>query len=79
MRFLFGVGSRLFVWDTSVTKVSMRISDGGKSDDEEEEFEEAPPVDPHGTLSSHCELSPQAIFDGASARRFGFGIEELGP
>lgn len=76
MRFLFGVGKRLFVWDTSVTKVSMRIA-GDDTEEEDEEFESAP-VDPHGTLSSHCELSPQAIFDGAKARRFGFGSEELG-
>lgn len=76
MRFLFGVGSKMFIWDTSVTKVTMRIA-GGETE-EEEEFESAP-VDPHGTLSSHCELSPQAIFEGGSARRFGFGSEVSSP
>lgn len=77
MRFLFGVGSKMFIWDTSVTKVTMRVA-GSSDAEDDEEFEQAPPVDPHGTLSSHCELSPQAVFEGGSARRFGFGSEVSG-
>lgn len=76
MRFIFGIGSKLLIWDTTVAKVKMAVR--GADDEEEEEFEEAPPVDPHGTLSAHTELSPHAIFDGATARRFGFGSEKLG-
>jgi len=80
MRFIFGVGSKLFVWETSVAKVKMRIAgDAPDEDGEEEEFEPAPPQDPHGTLSSHLELSPQVIYDSAQEkRRFGFGSEKPG-
>ena len=70
MRFVFGVGSKLFFWETTLKKVAMRTSDDDS--EEEEDFKAAPPMDPHGTLNCHAELSPQAIFDGASVRRFGF-------
>lgn len=76
MRFIFGVGGKLFVWETSVAKVKMRVA-GEAPEEEEEEFEPAPPQDPHGTLSSHLELSPQVIYEGAQEkRRFGFGSEK---
>lgn len=76
MRFIFGVGGKLFVWETSVAKVKMRVA-GEASEEEDEEFEPAPPQDPHGTLSSHLELSPQVIYEGAQEkRRFGFGSEK---
>lgn len=69
MRLIFGIGSRLFVWESSVSKVRMKLA--GESG--EEESPEAPVPDPHGTVNAHCELSPQAIFEGAKApRRFGF-------
>jgi len=71
MRFLFGIGSKLFVWDSSITKVTMRLQ-GANDDDEEEEFEETPPQDPHSTVNAHMELSPQAVYGEARARRFGF-------
>lgn len=72
MRIIFGIGSKLFVWETSVSKVGMRVA-GESQADEEEEFEPAPPQDPHGTLSSHCEISPAVLYDTAKAgRRFGF-------
>jgi len=78
MRLILGAGSKLFVWETSVTKVKMRIA-GEASGEAEEEFEQSPPQDPHGTLSSHLELSPHAVYEGAQAkRRFGFGGEKAG-
>lgn len=77
MRFIFGVGGKLFVWETSVAKVKMRVAGEAPEEEEEEEFEQAPPQDPHGTLSSHLELSPQVIYEGAQEkRRFGFGSEK---
>jgi hypothetical protein len=76
MRIVFGVGSRLFFWETSLKKVHMRTNDD--SDDEAEEFEHAP-VDPHGTLNCHMEISPTAVYGSASAeRKFGFGSEKPG-
>ena len=75
MRLLFGVGSKLFIWNTAVTKVNMKFA-SDEEDESEEEFEQAPPQDPHSTVGAHCELSPHAIFEGASAtRRFGFGSQ----
>ena len=74
MRFVFGVGSKLFFWETSLKKVTMRTSDDS-SDEDEEDFKPAPPQDPHGTLSSHLEISPHAIMDtedSARVRKFGF-------
>lgn len=77
MRFIFGIGSKLFVWETSIAKVAMRVAGEAPELDDDEEFETAPPQDPHGTLSSHCELSPAVVYDSAKAtRRFGFGSEE---
>jgi hypothetical protein len=74
MRFFFGVGTKLFMWDTSVAKVNMRVSGG--DDEDEEGYEQAPPMDPHSTLNCHAELSPNAVYGGsASARRMGFGVE----
>lgn len=79
MRIIFGIGSKLFVWESSVSKVAMRVA-GAASEaaDDEEEFKSAPPQDPHGTLSSHCEISPAVMYDSAKARRFGFGSEKPG-
>jgi hypothetical protein len=77
MRVVFGVGSRLFFWETSLKKVHMSVNGG--SEDEAEEFEQAPPMDPHGTLSSHMEISPTAVYGSAKAeRKFGFGSEKPG-
>lgn len=73
MQFVFGVGSKLFVWETSLSRV--RVKGSGEVSDAK--FEQAP-VDPHGTLSSHLEISPQAVFEGASQRRFGFCGSEVG-
>jgi hypothetical protein len=71
MRIVFGVGTRLFIWETSVSRVAMRTT--GDSDEEcDDDFKPAPPMDPHGTLSSHCEISPQAIYGEVNVRRFGF-------
>lgn len=76
MRFIFGVGTKLFIWETSVSKVRMHVSgDTAEGEEDNDTFEAAPPQDPHSTLNSHLEISPQAIMDGASARRFGFGSE----
>lgn len=66
MRIIFGAGSRLFIWETSVSKVKMAM--GGEA---EETFDQVP-QDPHSTVSAHTEISPHAIYDGASIRRFGF-------
>lgn len=79
MRLLFGVGSKLFIWNTHVTKVSMKFASDIEEEEPEEEFEQAPPQDPHSTVGAHCELSPQAIFEGASERRFGFGSQRQAP
>lgn len=68
------MGSRLFVWETSLNKVAMRVA--GEQAAETEEFEQAPPVDPHGTLSAHMEISPTAVMDGA-VRKFGFHGSEV--
>ena len=79
MRFLFGVGSRLFVWETSVAKVCMRIAgDGAEPDDEDEEDFKHIPQDPHSTNGAHLEISPDAI--GAyGKRKMGFyGSEDSG-
>lgn len=78
MRIVFGIGSRLFVWETSVSKVAMRVAGNREEESGEEEFDPAPPQDPHGTLSSHCEISPAVMYDSAKARRFGFGSEKAG-
>jgi len=78
MRIVFGFGSKLYIWESSIGKVRMKAV-GGESAEDEEEFEEAPPQDPHGTLSSHCELSPQVVYGEAKARRFGFhGSQKAG-
>lgn len=74
MKLIFGIGSHLYIWDTSVAKVQMQVRGAG-SEDSEEEFESAP-TDPHGTLSSHLEISPSAIYEGANEWRFGFGRKE---
>jgi hypothetical protein len=71
MRFIFGVGSRLFIWDTSVSRVAMRVT-GGHDEEDEEEFKEAPPMDPHSTNGAHMEISPSVMFDTGKARRMGF-------
>lgn len=72
MRIIFGIGSRLFVWETSVSKVAMRIA-GSSEENDNDEFEPAPPQDPHGTLNCHAELSPSVVYDSAKAgKRFGF-------
>ena len=73
MRIVFGIGSRLYFWETTLKKAVVRGSSDAGEDDETEEFAAAPPQDPHGTLSAHCEISPSAVMDGANARRFGFG------
>jgi hypothetical protein len=71
MRFVFGVGTKLFIWETTIGQVAMRTTEDSP-DEEEEDFKEAPPQDPHGTLNAHLELSPQAVYGEAKARRFGF-------
>lgn len=68
MRLIFGAGSKLFVWETSVSKVTMRLA-GAAADDESEEEEDFKhvPQDPHGTNGAHLEISPDAI--GAYGKR----------
>lgn len=74
MRFLFGIGTKLLVWETSVTKVSMRLSGEATEPDEEEEFQHVP-QDPHSTNSAHLEISPDAI--GAyGKKKMGFSGSE---
>jgi hypothetical protein len=72
MRFIFGVGSRLFIWDTSISKVAMRVTSSHEEEDDGEEFKEAPPMDPHSTNGAHMEISPSVMFDTGKARRMGF-------
>lgn len=67
MRIIIGAGSRLFIWETSVSKVKMQV----KGDETEEEFDQVP-QDPHSTVSAHTEISPHAIYDGPSDMKFGF-------
>lgn len=67
MRLIFGVGSHLLIWDTSVSKVTMRVTSSTADDgDEEEDFKHVP-QDPHSTNSAHLEISPDAI--GAYGKR----------
>lgn len=67
MRLTLGLGSKLWVWETSVTALSLKFSN------DEDETEEPQTIDHTGTLSAHLELSPHAIIDGVpGARRFGF-------
>lgn len=78
MRFILGIGSKLLVWDTSVTRVTMRVA--GESSEEvegEEDFKHIP-QDPHSTNGAHLEISPEAI--GAyGKRKMGFsGSESTG-
>lgn len=75
MRLIFGIGSKLLVWETSVAKVSMRIAgDTTEPDEEEEDFKHIP-QDPHSTNGAHLEISPEAI--GAyGKRRMGFSGSE---
>lgn len=65
MRITFGIGTRLWVLETVLTKA--RIKPHGA---QEEDPEEVPGVDPTGTLACHAELSPQAV--GLTSRSFGF-------
>jgi hypothetical protein len=79
MRLIFGVGSKLFIWDTSVAKVTMRIAgDATEPDDEDDEGFKHIPQDPHSTNGAHLEISPDAI--GAyGKRKMGFhGSESAG-
>ena len=76
MRLIFGVGSKLFVWETSITRVTMRLAGASAEDDEEdgEDFKHIP-QDPHSTNGAHLELSPDAI--GAyGKRKMGFSGSE---
>jgi hypothetical protein len=78
MRFIFGMGTKLLVWETSVAKVSMRIAgEPAEDDDYEEDFKHIP-QDPHSTNGAHLEISPDAI--GAyGKRKMGFsGSENAG-
>lgn len=78
MRIVFGIGDRLYFWESTVKRALVRGSSSA-GDEEDEDFEQAPPVDPHGTLSAHMEISPTAVYMGAKARRkFGFGSEKPG-
>ena len=71
MKIIFGVGSHLFIWESSIAKVVIKTTE-----DALDSFEQLP-VDPHGTLSSHLEISPDAI--GAyGKRRMGFGLQDTG-
>lgn len=68
MRFIVGMGSRLWVWETSVTPVLMRT----RADDDSEDHDNTA-MDPAGSVNAHMELSPHALHDGATdPRRFGF-------
>jgi len=75
MRFIFGIGSRLLVWETSMTRVTMKLaSQSAEEGDEEEDFKHIP-QDPHGTNGAHLEISPDAI--GAfGKRKMGFSGSE---
>jgi hypothetical protein len=65
----FGVGSKLWMWTTSVTTLHIKLN----SDDHEEEEELISTVDPAGTVHAHTEISPHAVMEGATdPRRFGF-------
>ena len=67
MRLIFGVGSKLFIWETKVSKVAMRIAgEAGETEEEEEDFKHVP-QDPHSTNGAHLEISPSAI--GAYGKR----------
>lgn len=73
MRIVFGFGTKLYIWESSIGKVRMKTAgDASGEGEDEEDFSEAPPQDPHGTLSAHLELSPQVVYGQAKARRFGF-------
>jgi len=76
MRLIFGIGSRMLVWETSVAVVRMRLAGAPAEDDEEdgEDFKHIP-QDPHSTNGAHLELSPDAI--GAyGKRKMGFSGSE---
>ena len=74
MRIVFGIGSRLWFWETTLKKAVVRGSSGAEDEEDEDDFKAAPPQDPHGTLSAHCEISPSAVMDGARARARKFGF-----
>lgn len=78
MRLIFGIGSKLLVWETSLARVTMRVAGKSPDDEEEEEDFKHVPQDPHSTNGAHLELSPDAI--GAyGKRRMGFsGSENTG-
>lgn len=71
MKIVFGVNSRLYVWEIGISRLMVRSSS------EEESAEEPVGIDPHGTVSAHMEISPDAI--GAYGKhRFGFhGSQEV--
>lgn len=71
MKLIFGTGSRLYVWETSLAKAN--VVNGQDGEAEMPEAGENPPVDPHGTLHVMAEISPHAVDEGArDPRRFGF-------
>lgn len=73
MRLIFGVGTKLFIWETSISRVTMRVAGSEVEDDEEEECKHIP-QDPHSTVSAHLEISPDAI--GAyGKRKMGFSAD----
>lgn len=77
MNIIVGFGKHLYIFEGKVTKAAVRHAGSTEQDieDEEEVFDQVP-VDPHGTNGAHMELSPSVIYEGAKARRFGFGSEE---
>ena len=66
MRIILGFGHRMWVWETALTPVLMKRA--GEVSEDDEDFKSAP-VDPHGTVLSHMEISPDAI---GLRGRFGF-------
>lgn len=75
MRLIFGIGSKLLVWETSITRVTMRVAGKSPDDSEEEEDFKHIPQDPHSTNGAHLELSPDAI-GTYGKRKMGFGGSE---
>lgn len=75
MKVIFGVNARLYVWEIGISRLAVKSSsDTTETLANEEEFEDAPPIDPHGTNGAHMEISPDSI--GAYGKqRFGFGSE----
>ena len=67
MRLALGFGKRIWVIESKITTILLQ----NKGDEDDDEDFEHVPQDPHSTVMSHMEISPEAIGMGGY-RRFGF-------